>query len=149
MSEPRGGLGSVQRTLLQALEQAGGMTEIDAGRWLHARRQGDAHRERFPEGQPCCRFCWDDGRRVLLSLDARGLVTRVDLKWMLTAAAAEVAHRELDERRAQSKLPGDAGTLRGLPAVGRGVAGAMRGTQPERETLTRERRRERRQEETR
>jgi hypothetical protein len=32
-----------------------------------------------------------------------------------------------------SKLPGDTEALRGIPAIGRGVSGAMRGTVPERE----------------
>lgn len=31
-----------------------------------------------------------------------------------------------------SKLPGDGQTLRGLPAIGRGVSGAIPGTSPER-----------------
>jgi hypothetical protein len=41
----------------------------------------------------------------------------------------------------QAKLPGDTRALRGLPAIGRGVGGTMPGTQPEQETLERERRR--------
>lgn len=37
-----------------------------------------------------------------------------------------------EEVRFTSKLPGDPIALRGIPAIGRGVGGAVRGTSPER-----------------
>ena len=76
-------LGPVQRMLLQELGQAGAMTAIDAGRSVHWRRRGPEHLERFSDGEPCCSFCVDDGREVLESLEARGLVERVDGRWTL------------------------------------------------------------------
>jgi hypothetical protein len=35
------------------------------------------------------------------------------------------------ENRRQSKLPGDPLSLRGIPVIGRGVGGAVRGTRPD------------------
>ena len=81
--EPQTGLGPVQRVLLMELEHEGGLTEIDAGRSIHWRRRGPEHLERFPDGEPCCEWCFDDGRQVLVSLEKRGLVKRVDELWVL------------------------------------------------------------------
>jgi hypothetical protein len=41
----------------------------------------------------------------------------------------------------QATLAGDSSRLRGLPAIARGVSGAIPGTQPERALLAKERRR--------
>jgi hypothetical protein len=80
------GLGPVQSMVLQELEDAGGLTEIAAGRSVHRRRKGERHLDHFPEGQPCCEYCVDDGRQVLTSLRERGLVKRrrADGVWTLT-----------------------------------------------------------------
>lgn len=62
----------------------------------------------------------------------------------LDAEHAELIRRALDEadpmtpmRRFDPTLGGDAARLRGIPAIGRGVSGAIPGTDPER-TATRE-----------
>jgi hypothetical protein len=46
----------------------------------------------------------------------------------------------VDERPGSPTAAGDTRKLRGIPAIGRGVAGAMNGTDPLREALKKERR---------
>jgi hypothetical protein len=46
----------------------------------------------------------------------------------------------VDERPSSPTAAGDTRKLRGIPAIGRGVAGAMNGTDPLREVLKKERR---------
>lgn len=61
--------------------------------------------------------------------------TRRDLHVEQNQALARVL-LEVDavlEQRRQSKLPGDPLSLRGIPAIGRGVGGAVRGSNPEAE----------------
>lgn len=77
---------------------------------------------------------------TLPDLDERRLLPRLrDRTRMLReqARAVELAVREADEvtvgprRRGPRSAPGDALRLRGIPAVGRGVAGHVRGSHPE------------------
>ena len=56
---------------------------------------------------------------------------------------AEVSRQVDEPPPGRGRLPGDARTLRGIPAIGYGVGGTQPGTDPVRETLARERRRAR------
>jgi hypothetical protein len=50
---------------------------------------------------------------------------------------------KLEDRRYATTLGGDHQKLRGLPAIGRGVSGAIHGTSPEQALMAKERRRRR------
>lgn len=63
---------------------------------------------------------------------------RVDLERQVEKILRDVGAGLPDLEQAISKLPGDAAALRGIPAIGHGVGGAMNGTCPERELLRRE-----------
>jgi hypothetical protein len=61
----------------------------------------------------------------------RVLASRL-IRAMRPGVALDVPQAELEF---SSKLPGDNQALRGIPAIGRGVAGAIRGTSPDREVM--------------